>query len=69
METTITAVRAATGVPQGYVEHIRELSENGKRVRAAIVSGEMKAPVRRRRQLTDSEAQEEVQVIKTSLGF
>jgi hypothetical protein len=69
METTTTTVRA-TGVPQGYVEHVRELGKNGKRVRAAIANGEYAPSVRRRRRrLTESEAQKEAQAIKSALGF
>ncbi len=66
MATATTTVRA-TGVPAGYVEHVRELSKNGKRVRAAMATGKMAKPSRRRRQLTQVEAQQEAQSIQTAL--
>ncbi|HCE4620341.1 TPA: hypothetical protein NGS41_003346 [Vibrio parahaemolyticus] len=67
MATATTTVRA-TGVPAGYVEHVRELSKNGKRVRAAMATGQMAKPNRRRRQLTQAEAQEEARSIQVTLG-
>jgi phosphoglycerate-specific signal transduction histidine kinase len=67
METTTVT---ATGVPQGYVWHRRELGKNGKRLRAAIANGNHKPNVcRRRRQLTESEARKEAQAITSVLGF
>jgi hypothetical protein len=69
MGTATTAVRA-TGVPKGYVEHVRELSKNGMRVRAAIADGEYSAPKRKkRRRMTESEAEKEAQAIRSALGL
>ncbi|EMA2446389.1 hypothetical protein U2G60_001618 [Vibrio fluvialis] len=67
MGTATTTVRA-NGVPAGYVEHVRELGSNGKRVRAAMANGQMAKPVRRRRKLTQAEAREEALAIRASLG-
>lgn len=63
-----TSVRA-TGIPNGYVERVHELGNNGKRVRAAMTSGLMAKPVRNRRsQLSKSEAREEALQIKSALN-
>ena len=64
-----TAVKTATGVPNGYVEHVRELSEQGKRVRAAYASGEIKKRTRNRKKLTRAQEQSQKNAIVSALSF
>ena len=59
----------ATGVPQGYVENVHEITVQSIRVRAAYASGELKPRARKRRALTDAEAQEQATVIKAALSL
>lgn len=59
----------ATGVPNGYVEHVREITVQSIRVRAAYKSGDLKKRTRRRSQLTKAQAQAQADAIKAALGL
>lgn len=53
---TATVAKRSTGVPEGYVEHIRPITKRSIEVRKAYASGALKKRTRTRRKLSPEEA-------------
>ncbi|MEZ8690574.1 hypothetical protein AB6D53_23335 [Vibrio splendidus] len=65
--TTTTATKRSTGVPEGFVEHTRKLSDHGRRVREAHANGELRKRSRTRARLSAVDAQNEANAITSAL--
>ena len=66
---TTTVAKRSTGVPKGYVEHIRPVTKRSNDVRRAYASGQLKKRTRSRAPQNAQTANEEANAIQAVLGL